>query len=457
MTLENSKKKEREGLSLRRLNYIMSTVTVVISIIMLISLYMTARGYGDVRDDTEDFIICDRSANALQFGSDYLTEQVRAFAVTGHKEHLDNYFIEANVTKRRDNALTDVKKIIGETTAYRDLEKAMENSVALMEREYYAMKLTALAYDIDLAECPEEVRDVKLTDGDAALSKDKMAELARSMVFDSVYKEYKRIISEATQSSIGHLTELTEKTMERSLEKLNVLLIIQRILVVVLVIVIAGIIAITSVQVIRPLTRAVPRIKNEKPLALDGAYEYKFLAKTYNKMYETNRAQKKKLKYEATHDILTGTFNRAGFESICEAGMLTDYAVLIIDLDNFKQINDTYGHGVGDRILMKVANEFKRAFRVSDYICRIGGDEFSVLMNAISLEKDREAVIKDKIYRINDSLANGDDGLPVISVSAGVAFGDADSDINRVIKHADEALYEVKNNGRHNVTFHTGE
>lgn len=164
--------------------------------------------------------------------------------------------------------------------------------------------------------------------------------------------------------------------------------------------------------------------------------------------------QKKKLKYAATHDTLTGTFNRAGFESICASGMLDDYALLIIDLDNFKHINDTYGHSTGDKILMKTANEFKKAFRVSDYICRLGGDEFSIIMNGIANEAERENVITDKINRINENLTSGDDGLPVITVSAGVAFGEDGSEINEVMKNADSALYEVKNNGKHDISFY---
>lgn len=452
----NNKKqmKEKEGISLKKISYAISAVTVIISVVMLVSLYVTARGYVEVREDTENFIICDRSANALQFGSDYLTEQVRAFTVTGNKEHLDNYFIEAKVTKRRDNALDDVKDIIGGTEAYKDLEKAMENSVLLMEREYYAMRLAVEAYDININECPDEIKNVELNAYTASLSNNEKAELARSVVFDEVYKEYKKIISESTQSSIGHLTELTEKMMERSLDRMNVLLIVQRILVVVLVLVIIGVIIITSIQIIKPLVGAVPRIKDEQPLPVKGAYEYKFLAKTYNKMYEINRMQKKKLKYEATHDTLTGTFNRAGFESICASGMLDDYALLIIDLDNFKHINDTYGHSAGDKILMKTANEFKKAFRVSDYICRLGGDEFSIIMNGIANEAERENVITDKIKRINENLTSCDDGLPVITVSAGVAFGEDGSEINEVMKNADNALYEVKNNGKHDISFY---
>lgn len=450
---EETNKKERKGISLRKLNYVMSAITVIASVLLLISLYITARGYADARDNTEIFIICDRSANDLQFGSDYLTEQVRAFAVTGHIEYMNNYFNEVNVTKRRDNAINTIKETLGETDAYYYLDNAMKTSVELMDREYYSMRLAVEAYDIDLSLCPDEIKNVILNEADLNLPEAQQAEMARNIVFDSIYKEYKRIISESTQASIGHLTESTEKKMAQSLDRLNVLLVIQRITVAVLVVVIGGVIAVTSSQVIKPLLRAVPRIKEEKPLSLKGAFEYKFLAKTYNKMYETNRRQKRKLKYDATHDILTNTLNRAGYESLCDTEELADYAVLVIDIDDFKHVNDTQGHDTGDRILKKTADEFKKSFRVSDYICRVGGDEFIIIMNGIAAEEGRDNTIREKLSRVNENLGKCGDGLPVISVSAGVAYGKNEDELTKTVKIADDKLYEVKKNGKHGISF----
>ena len=454
--MAKNKGKERDGISLRTINFIMSAVAVIVSVLMLVSLYMTATGYRDVRENTDNYILCERSANDIRAGSDYLTEQVRAFAVTGEPEYMYNYFNDEKGIKRRDSALESVEEIINGTKAYSHLEEATKESVELMEREYYAMRLTASAYGIDTSACPDEIKNVVLSDEHAKMTKDKQAETARGIVFDDIYKEYKDKIESNTSDSVQELTKTTEKLMRQSMHRLNVLLAVQRIMVVLLVVVIAGVILVTTVQVITPLLRAIPRIKDEKPLSLNGAYEYRFLAKTYNKMYELNRAQKRKLKYEATHDVLTDTFNRAGYDSICGSGELTDYAVLIIDLDNFKQINDSYGHGIGDRILTRAANEFKKAFRVSDYICRIGGDEFSVIMNGIAAEENREEIIRRKLKLINERLKMREDDLPELSVSAGVAFGSDDSDINAVIKAADDALYEVKNHGKHDISFHEG-
>ena len=116
--------------------------------------------------------------------------------------------------------------------------------------------------------------------------------------------------------------------------------------------------------------------------------------------------------------------------------------MLLIDANKFKQVNDTHGHEIGDRILQKVAKTISRYFRSDDYICRIGGDEFIVLMaHAEKLEKE---MIAAKIRRINTDLANVDDGLPTVSICAGIAHGKDASDAEDLFVKADQALYQSK-------------
>ena len=128
-----------------------------------------------------------------------------------------------------------------------------------------------------------------------------------------------------------------------------------------------------------------------------------------------------------------------------------EIAMLIVDIDNFKEINDKHGHETGDRILKKVANLFKHNFRADDYVCRIGGDEFAVIMHDITNnEKD---ILIGKIQKIMDECAKDEDGLPAATLSAGIAFGKKGYPIKELYKDADSALYKVKNNGRNNIKF----
>jgi diguanylate cyclase (GGDEF)-like protein len=154
--------------------------------------------------------------------------------------------------------------------------------------------------------------------------------------------------------------------------------------------------------------------------------------------------------YNATHDSLTQVYNRAGYDLLLSRIDLKTTTLLLIDGDNFKQINDTYGHEVGDRTLQKVARAIVRDFRSEDYVCRVGGDEFVVLeTHAARPNYDH---IRERIRRINAELADGSDGVPPISVSAGVAHGSQAADGAALFELADRALYETKRSGRSGLT-----
>ena len=154
----------------------------------------------------------------------------------------------------------------------------------------------------------------------------------------------------------------------------------------------------------------------------------------------------------ATHDPLTGLLNREGYEQRLKGIDVSVTSLLLLDTDLFKQINDTYGHETGDRILKKIADAFKHSFRADDCLCRIGGDEFAILMR--SPEGLRETLTMMRIRDINGLLADTSDGLPAASVSVGVAFGGDAKDMVELFEHADTALYERKRSGRGGCCFY---
>lgn len=169
-------------------------------------------------------------------------------------------------------------------------------------------------------------------------------------------------------------------------------------------------------------------------------------------MYYTNIESKKKLGHEATHDKLTGLYNRRGYEFLLQNVDMETSTLLIIDLDEFKSINDTHGHDVGDEVLKKAAKTIFNSFRSQDYICRIGGDEFAVIM--IRSDSSMKDLIARKINMINEKLSVSDENdNPPVSCSVGVTFGRIGLNVSDMFKRADTALYETKKNGRCGVTF----
>ncbi len=125
--------------------------------------------------------------------------------------------------------------------------------------------------------------------------------------------------------------------------------------------------------------------------------------------------------------------------------------MMMLDVDNFKRINDTYGHETGDKILIKLVRILQGVFRDDDCICRMGGDEFVIFMvHAAGMQR---RLIESKITQINDELGNPDDGLPAASISVGIVNGKSVNDKEHLYEKADAALYESKKQGKHTYTF----
>ncbi|MGZ4989641.1 MAG: putative bifunctional diguanylate cyclase/phosphodiesterase [Methylobacter sp.] len=161
-----------------------------------------------------------------------------------------------------------------------------------------------------------------------------------------------------------------------------------------------------------------------------------------------------RLTYLAFHDKLTGLTNRDLFHNQLNMALLQakrnqhKIAVLYIDLDNFKYVNDTFGHAKGDLLLQKVVLMLKACLRECDTLARMGGDEFTVLLQHFDSRDDIALTAR----RINEVLASPiriDDQDLYISASIGVSCFPEDGDTPSVLmKHADTAMYSAKNNGR---------
>lgn len=188
-----------------------------------------------------------------------------------------------------------------------------------------------------------------------------------------------------------------------------------------------------------------------------------FSKRFYDTIYELIISQHE-LSKKAHYDNLTGLANRATLYDrlsleISKVKRHNNSAVLLfIDLDNFKNINDSYGHHVGDEILKIFSASMQTLIRDEDTFARVGGDEFIILLSNLSANTDEvtEVVQKlsDKIHtKLNEPL-NIDSNLFELSVSIGIEIISAHNlDINAVIKNADTAMYKAKENGKSQTSF----
>ncbi len=165
------------------------------------------------------------------------------------------------------------------------------------------------------------------------------------------------------------------------------------------------------------------------------------------------------LQFQATHDILTGVWNRGAVLDLLHreleraARARTSTSVLMLDLDHFKKINDTYGHLTGDAVLREVANRITQSVRSYDLVGRYGGEEFLLVLAACG-----KSEIEQSADRIRLAIAS----TPILSVSSEIAvtasigatvIADGGVTQEEILLTADKALYQSKNDGRNRVTI----
>lgn len=157
-----------------------------------------------------------------------------------------------------------------------------------------------------------------------------------------------------------------------------------------------------------------------------------------------------RLRSEVQTDPMTGLLNRRGLNAVLEYFLATrqPFAVLALDIDYFKRVNDTYGHDVGDEVIASVAGQLKRGARQSDVVCRNGGEEFLMILPATDGEmalKIAERVRKSIEDQVMNQVGN-------VTISVGIAHWQAElKTMEQTFKQADEALYAAKNAGRNCV------
>jgi len=170
-----------------------------------------------------------------------------------------------------------------------------------------------------------------------------------------------------------------------------------------------------------------------------------------------------KIEYQAFHDVLTGLPNRKLFADRLSVAVVHAHrsskllAVLFIDVDRFKVINDTHGHDAGDDVLLTVADRLRHGLRAGDTVARIGGDEFAVLVTELR-DSDDAARIAEKLLQSMVQPIEGDGRTFYVSASIGIAVCPIDGeDAETLLKNADGAMYRAKESGRNTYQLCTQE
>ncbi|XXG31398.1 MAG: diguanylate cyclase [Ferrovum myxofaciens] len=171
------------------------------------------------------------------------------------------------------------------------------------------------------------------------------------------------------------------------------------------------------------------------------------------------KLSEKRLHYLAHHDPLTGLPNRLFLNDRLEQAILhgkrqkTGVTVMFIDIDHFKQINDSMGHAAGDQLLRTTAERLVTSIRETDTVARLGGDEFAIILTDIHLTSDLETLAKKILDTVSQPVFLQELGLVNLSVSIGIASHRAELSADELLEKADTAMYVAKKSGRNQFRF----
>ena len=217
--MSTKEKKKGTGISLKTIHIWMVTGAVLISIMMLYSTFDLFSSYRSLSEASTEHIKLRKDARELMDASDYLTERVQRFTVEGNTQYLNEYFSEAFSEHYREKAISKLSERTNNKVAVKKLEMALANSIKLMNREYYAMKLVIEAKGYE--DYPELLRDIEITSKDKLLSSDEKMYLATKMVLDDEYYEQKEQIRLNMQECLEELEKEAIDTDESALKSLS--------------------------------------------------------------------------------------------------------------------------------------------------------------------------------------------------------------------------------------------
>lgn len=201
--------------------------------------------------------------------------------------------------------------------------------------------------------------------------------------------------------------------------------------------------------------RLVEEVTALKHAASERRRSWELTSRSYSERVETLEQQLLATRQEADVDALTGIANRRTFDRTCNDWIRSTrsrFVLAIMDLDDFKGINDSHGHAVGDEVLVGLARALLGSVRPDDLVARIGGDEFAILASELTL-RQAESRLAQTVGALNAGGAAWPPSLSVQpKVSCGLAEYSAGDTYESLFERADEALYAAKRGGKHRVT-----
>ena len=430
------------GISLSLSNFIMICIGVVVALLMVHANYQTNENYHLMDAAIRDSILSQESTGKMESISSSMSSSALAFVQTGDPSHVFAYI------GQRTELNSDFSENGMLSPAWQkedpDLAQAISAFDALRSTEWTAMRLKAETLPMPLSSLPEPLQQVALPDEYAALTSEEKEAVASALLSSPEYNGLKTQLAGSVDASHRYVSERASERTGKASAQLGGVVMRQRILIIVFIVIAFLALFLNRFLVLQPISRSVERLDRRERIPVRGSSEMRHLARVYNDVLQDNMEKTKALSYTASHDALTGVWNRAAFDKAYRLYRGGQIGMLVVDVDHFKLFNDDHGHDTGDRVLVRVANTLKRYFREEDHISRVGGDEFCIILLDVCQEQAEH--IYRTVEKINAALAVPEADLPPISVSVGAAFWDRPDPVADILKDADTALLQVKKN-----------
>lgn len=427
---------------IRTVGVIMVVVGLIMTFFMQFSIHDVKESYDTQMATYDSYLVSQSGLVDMKVASDALSERARNFVSTGDLEHLDRYYLYYLDENTRTSSMNSIIEMNKNVPVYNQLVNILVDVDNMSKLESEAILLALYGYEIDENDFPDQMKGKSLSAEYSSLSNEEKIEKSRSILFGDNYQNLRNDYTDNLEYSIYAMAGYYEQTKKDNQQVIYYYQNRQRVGVSMSFTFVVMVVLTIWFSVIRPLSRNIDHIERQEFLDEKGLKDMRILARAYNTMYENVKRDNEQLSYEASHDSLTGLKNRnAYYMQLAELNNKT-FSFLLIDVDNFKNFNDSYGHDVGDRVLMKISRVLQDNFRMDDAIYRLGGDEIAIVL--LNLTNKNRNIIDEKIGNIRNDLLKKDDDVPEIRISVGVTFSSGELDIEKIYKEADIALYQAK-------------
>lgn len=392
--------------------YVLFGVAVVSLLFLILNTFRISISGKRLTFVSQNYRQAEEDAFLFNTASDYLTAQTHYFVVNHDLQNLHNYFNEINITKRREATFNRIKSSTDEK-CFDSIDSMKIHSENLTKTEFYVFKLVCEAIGITQNFQPSEIAETLLTSEDEKLTKEEKLNKAKTQIYGPEYQNEKLMMKISLKNFYDVSMEDIKSENDSYIENIRTYTWLEHLFI----------------------------------LVLFSSLLFFFLAS------KRLRKIQKILTEKNTKDTLTGVRNRESFDEIRNKfkNKNKNIAFAMIDIDFFKEVNDTYGHDVGDTVLKFTASVISSYFREDDYFFRIGGDEFAMILPDCTPES-KDTLIK-KFTFINTALSNKDSPIPECTLSIGIAFSNIGY-TEKLQKCADVALYQSKKAGRNRATVY---